>query len=145
MKNKFSVLCAGTLALLLVFGFGLAGCGGDDDDPSFDPALVGTWDKDDDSGVTLTFTSKGKLTVTGWANPSDDDDEEDSPNSLCSTSGSTLIIPVKVDDKYRGGEVRFTYSVSGSTLTLSGVTLTGDTGDLNVEDIESFNDTYTKR
>jgi len=40
MKNKFSVLFAGTL--LLVFGFGLIACGGDDED-GFDSALVGTW------------------------------------------------------------------------------------------------------
>jgi len=59
--------------------------------------------KDDDSGITLTFTSNGnngRLIPVGL-----DDDDDNDGSVVCSTSDSTLIITSS-----EGGEITFTYS-----------------------------------
>jgi hypothetical protein len=116
MKNVFKIL--GVIALVAVIGFGVAACKSDDDDDDGDGGggglvpkeLKGNWLRDTEGSERyLTFTDSkwwtntdGFVTTgkTGW--------------DVKSASGNKI----EYQDNFGSGLKNFTWSVSGSTLTI---------------------------
>jgi hypothetical protein len=116
MKNRFFL---GLIGVLLVFGFLAVSCdngnNGNTDNGGNDPDLVGTWNSDTRTGLSLVFTAD-KVNVTSVGDL-----------SYTANNGSITI-------KSTGQTISGSYDISGTTLTLT-----------NFPTQNQLNDTYTKQ
>jgi len=134
MKNKFYFF--GIIAMVAIIGFSVAACGdggGDGGGGFIGDKLNGTWIKDDDTTLSVTFTITEYSSMwntigysfvktgEGWFN-----------------SSGSLDIEGNLLTSDFGWHISFRVAINGNKLTISEY----DSGD---DDPSTFNGTYTKQ